>query len=474
MRDSSRRALVEALALALLAALFVGGAAALLSLRNYPLYEARVQLRLLADPVIGDEVVEGGNNGEAGSFIATELITLSSPDLREQVSADIGSPVDLSAVQVGTANVVEVTVESDQRDVVAAADAVVTRYVGGRRANLVARISSVDGEVDRQLQAASAEITRLSEDDSITAQVQRAALTNEYTRLLEQSNTLQLATDASQRLVQVVNNAQSAGARQVVSPARDGALGAVVGAVLGAGLALGLSRLRHRVTSLDDLLELSPETALPTLPHLRGRPLATKAGRAASSYVSALTRSDQGFGRPPIVVIAPTQGCGATFVAVGLAVASARRQPTILLAAGDALDGAAASMLGVDDPWRRPGQPEVGLLTNQQGLTYVAATSGSTEDALDELERCISAGLLGDVAQAGVAVVVDAPALDSGGAGLELARRSGQVLLVGGVDRSTSAELEAAARSLRRVGAHLTGVVLSTPYGDLLPWRRRR
>ena len=154
MRDSSRRALVEALALALLGALFVGGAAALLSLRNYPLYEARVQLRLLADPVIGDEVVEGGNNGEAGSFIATELITLSSPDLREQVSADIGSPVDLSAVQVGTANVVEVTVESDQRDVVAAADAVVTRYVGGRRANLVARISSVDGEVDRQLQAA--------------------------------------------------------------------------------------------------------------------------------------------------------------------------------------------------------------------------------------------------------------------------------------------------------------------------------
>jgi hypothetical protein len=471
MTGSLRHPVTRALALALLGAVLVGTCAALLALRDYPLYEAQQQIRLLADPVVGDEVVVDDRSDD-DNFVDTELVTLNGPELREEVRRVTGlDDLVLDVVQVGTSNVVEVTARSSSPEVDRAAASAVERYVRDRRQALQDRILSIGGEVERQLRAAADEIRRIGDEDSVTAQVQRGALTSEYTRLLEQRNTLQVASDASERLVQVVRSAEAGGVDQVVSPLRNAALGGVVGAVLGLAAGLALNRLRDRVSGLEDLVALAPDVALPTLPALSGRSLAEQAGGACAGYVSALTRSDSGFGRPPLVVVAPTVGCGATLVAVGLAVASARRGPTVLLAAGDALDGAAASLLRVDatapGPAGRPGLP-----TAFEGLTYVPATFRQDGGALLELDQRVADGLLGEAARRGDAVVVDAPALSTGSAALELARQSGQVLLVGGADVTSSAEIHAASRALRRVGATITGVVLSRPRGG--GWRARR
>lgn len=473
MTSDLRRPLTKALSLALLGAVLVGTGAALLALRDYPLYEAQQQIRLLADPVVGDEVVVDDRSDD-DNFVDTELVTLNGPELREEVREATGlDDLVLDAVQVGTSNVVEVTARSSSPDVDSAAATTVDRYVLGRREALQERILSIGGEVERQLRAAADEIRRIGDEDSVTAQVQRGALTSEYTRLLEQRNTLQVASDASERLVQVVRSAEAGGVDQVVSPLRNAALGGIAGAVLGLAAGLALNRLRDRVSGLEDLVALAPDVALPTIPALSGRSMAEQAGAACAGYVSALTPIDSGFGRPPLVVVAPTVGCGATLVAVGLAVASARRGPTVLLAAGDALDGAAARLLGVDTATSVPAGA-VGHPTAIDGLTYVPATQARGSGALLEVDQRLAHGLLRDAARRGDAVVVDAPALSTGSAGLELARQSRQVLLVGGVDVTSAAEIHAASRALRRVGAQIAGVVLSHPRSAGWRGRRRR
>lgn len=469
MTGGLRRSTATAL-LVLLGATLVGLPALLLALRDYPLYEASLQVRLLADPQIGDEDVVGDAGEQGDNFIDTELVSLNSGALRDQVAGQRGDPdLEVSAVRVGVSNVVEVTTRSSREDVDEAASSVLARYVEGRRAELQERILGIGGDVDRQLGVANAAIVQLSGDDSITAQLQRAALTAELTRLFQQRNTLQLASNASSRLVQVVAT-DGRDVSQVVSPLRNGVLGGLAGAVLGLALALGLDRLQPRVRAVEDLLALAPEVALPTLPHLRGRDVVERAGDASSSYVSALTSGSHPFGTPALVVVGPTAGCGATFLAVGLAVASARRRPTVLVGAGDALDAGAAGMLGLEpDVLRVRKEGLVAVPTRVPGLCYVAVVESTQDDPVRALEARIARGLLQDPALAGAAVVLDAPPLDSSAVALELARQSGRVLLVAGVERTSASELDLAARSLRRVGATLVGVVLADARG-----RRRR
>lgn len=464
------------LVLSLLGAVLVGVPSLLLALQEHPVYEIRVQARLLDDPEIGDEAAVGGKESELENFIDTELVTLNSDALRDRVATLQDDPeLEVSAVRVGSSNVVEITVRSNEQDVDDSADAVISRYVEGRRAELQERILGIGGEVDRQLAVANASIVALAGDDSITAQLQRAALTAELTRLFQQRNTLQLASNASSRLVQVVTTS-SDGVQQVVHPVRNGALGALAGGVLGLALGLGLERLRPRVRGLEDLLEMAPEVALPTLRRVRGHDLAARAGAATSSYVSALTSGTSRFGEPPLVVVGPSAGCGATFVAVGLAVASARRRPTVLVAAGDAFDAGAARLLGLDPALTRGSVRGLTPIdTRFPGLSYAAVGTPEDDDPAQALEARVAKDILRDPELTGRAVVVDAPPLEAGAAALELARQSGRVLLVAAVARTSADELDLAARSLRRVGASLSGVLLNeAPRGGGSRSRRNR
>lgn len=455
-----------------MSALAVGSLSALLALRDYPVYEARLQVRVLADPVVGDEVVVA-DDSESESFIATELVTLNGDALREDVRRTAGVPdLQVEAVQVGTSSVVEIVGRSADRRVSTAVTGISDRYVARRRAELLERIESIGAEVSRQLVVAAAEITRLSEQSgSVTAEIQRGAVTAEYTRLIEQRNTLQLASDATERLVQVVTPVAASGVQQITNPLRNGLLGAFAGGLLGWGAVLVLGRLRRRMGGLEDLLDLAPELAFPTAPRVRAPMTAEQAGALGSRYVSALTVGDRPFGQPPLVVVAPTEGCGATTLAVGMAVASARRVPTLLVAAGDVLDGAAAALLGVSEEAAASGRP---VPTSCSGLSYLAPVCGTGSVALAALEGSDLAACL---RPRDAAIVVDAPALSSSSAGLDLSRLAGRALLVGGVDHTTPAELDLAARGLRRIGVEVVGVVLdNASRGGRrrgLPWRRR-
>jgi hypothetical protein len=469
----TRATALRAALLTLLGALLVGTVSVLAALQDYPTYQATLQMRIEPDPVVGAEVARSEVDQE--TFLASELVVLNGPEIRNSLSGQLPDEVDVAVRtdQIGSTSVVVVSAtaptEAQARE---GADAIAARYAGRRKQDLLRRIASVQAEVDRQLAATSGAIDAIAEQTGVTSDIQRSALAAEYSRLIELQRNLQLAADASRRLVTVVKPTEIGGVEQLISPARNGVLGALAGAGLGLGAALGLSRWRRRVTGLDDLLELAPDVSLPSLPQLHGRERTTRAGAAAAAHVSSLTPPGGAFGEPAVVVVAPRPGAGATFTAVALAVASARRRPTVLLAAGDALDGGAADLLGLgaaavgDEPAGTP------LPTRHQGLSYVAAVKGTGPAALADLEARIADGLLASIARPGVSVVVDAPALSHSAAGLDLARESGAAVLVGGVERTRAAELDAAAAAVRRVGASLTGVVLSNPPRRLL--RRRR
>lgn len=445
--------------LTLLGTFLGGGLSAVRAAQHYPTYEATLQMRVLTDPVVGDEGAAADTSVEA--FVNAELVTLNSLELPR---AGAGQRTSTVATAVSGTNIVEVRASaSTAQAAVAAADLARQTYVQRRRGLLQQRISVAQTQVDQQLRATSTALDASNGSTGITVSVQRQALTAEYTRLIALRNTLQLASDASSRLVQVVKAAAVGGARQVVSPVRSAVLGGVVGAVLGLSGALLLARWRRRLSGLDDLLALAPDVALPTMPHLGGRDLARRAGAAASQYVSALSGQDGRFAQPALVVVAPNRGAGSTVVAVGIAVASARRGPTVLLSAGSALDSYAAELLGLDPRFLETQPPATPLETAFEGLTYVVAVEGRGPLALATLERRIADGLLPSLARDGTSVVIDAPALSRSSAGLDLARQCGQALLVGGLERTTAAELDVAAAALRRVGARLVGVVLDTP-----------
>jgi hypothetical protein len=470
----TRTAVIRAVALSLLGALLFGVVGYVRSLETFPTYQATLQMRIEPDPVVGAEATR--SEVDPATFLASELVVLNGPELRASLEELLPTEVNVlvRTEQVGSTAVVVVSATGPtEADARAGADAVAARYAGRRKQDLLRRIASVRAEVDRQLRVTSERVEELAELSGVTSEVQRSALTAEYSRLIEVQNNLQLAADASARLVTVVKPTDVGGVNQIVEPRRDAAVWSVFGAIAGLALALGITRWRRRVSGLDELLEMSPELALPTLPALRGRALDVQAGVAAASYVSALTPPGGAFARPALVVVAPRVGAGATTVAVGLAVASARRGPTVLLAAGDALDGAAARLLGVDQAAVDAAVPGTELATRHDDLFYVVPVEGRGPKALAALEQRLTRGLLSSLTDPARAVVVDAPALSRSSVGLDLAREAGQALLVGGVEHTRATELEAAATSLRRVGGTLIGIVLSSPPSGLLRRRAR-
>ena len=460
-RPSTARALAAAVASALL----LGGVALLLALVRYPAYTAEVQLRVLPDPTLYSDDANGSAPAP-DEYLTPEVLTLGSTELAGTVGAAVGRPDDvtLDATQVGITDVVQLTVRSSSEETaLQAAQALPRVYGEQRRAALSERVESAQADVQQQLDAVSAEVFDLAGSTGVIAVAQREALTAEYARLLRLASALQLAEDAAGRLVSVVLPVDASRVEQVVQPLRDAALGALLGAVLGLSTGLVLARTRPRLETVEDLLEVAPGTALPTIPHLRGDSLLRRAGEVASPHVSALAGSDGSFGRPaPVVVVGPVEGVGASTTAVGLAVASAARWPTTLLAPGDGRDSAAAGLLdpaGADVPGGDA--PREGLATVVDDLCYRAPTSeADVHRALLDARRAGPPG--------GDALVVDAPPLSRSPLALDLARGGAHVLLVGAVGRTTAAELHVAARAVERVGGTVTGVVLCTP--SARPW----
>jgi Mrp family chromosome partitioning ATPase len=458
-----RLATMRAVAFTVLASILFGLVGALLSLRDYPTYSATLQMRTFPDPTVGG--AEPMADVSVEEFLAGELLLLN--DDTEAAATATTDDDSVTVTQIGSTNVLQVVALADtRRGAVAGAQAVAERYAAARERGLEQRVTTVGVEVQAQLAATTERIRGLTGDD-VTVGVDRDALTAEYTRLLGIQNSLRIATASSQRLVQVLRDASVPAARQVVDPVRSGAAFGVLGAVLGLGAALALSRWRRWVTGLDDLLELAPELALPTIPTL-GRPTTAQLAQALGMHVSALTGPDGVFAGSALLVVAPTEGAGCTTTAVGLALASARRGPTVLVAMADALDGAAAQLLGMRG---LEGASEGRAVpTPVAGLSYLAPVQGRGPAALLALED-VTGGWSRANLPADVSVVIDAPALSRSPVALDVARNGGQVLLVGGVEHTTSAELQAAAAALRHVGARLTGVVLSSPRRGFL--RRR-
>lgn len=191
-----------------------------------PLGVARIEVR--PDPALtGDLEV----TPDLDDFVQAELLVLAGDDLGATVMQSMGlsKPLEITATQVGTTNVVEVTVgAATEGRAVDGAQVLIDAYRQRREQDLGDRVDATRSVVERQLD-------RLGRSSRTEA---------EYARLLGLRNQLQLIAESDQGQVRVVQRPRAADQSLWV----NGLRAAVIGLVLGALLGLLVALLRNRWT----------------------------------------------------------------------------------------------------------------------------------------------------------------------------------------------------------------------------------
>jgi Mrp family chromosome partitioning ATPase len=238
---------------------------------------------------------------------------------------------------------------------------------------------------------------------------------------------------------------------------------------------------RRRISDEHDVEEIGVLVTRPPFPMIKSEWRRAAAARPADHPLEAAARIHLGplglIGEAPaspVLVVSPTVGSGNTFVAVNLAIASARVAPTLLVCAADVLDGGAARALsipsgtrGIADAsqqsgWTAAQVAELAAPTRVANLSVLAAgTSGSRD--VEMLERALSHGLGDALRSATCRVIVDAPALEVSNAALQLAPSASSVGMVAAIGITDLEHLQRALETLRDAGAATPHVILNTP-----------
>jgi hypothetical protein len=268
---------------------------------------------------------------QADRFVQSELLYLNSATFAQQAGAAAGADQSsITASQVGNTDVVRISAQAGNAGVaVRVADAGIRVYDQHRRSVLTGGLSSLE----KQLTAAQAALADTSPDDAAT----KASLQTQISALQAQVDQVRTTGDSTAAGGTVVESASAAGAYPTTSRTLGAIGGLAVGALLGLGLAVGPRLLSRRIRTAADVDAFSVRTFRPALPATPGPWSAELGDRGPSEPLEAAARLLAGrlsplvLGGAPLAVVGATQAVGTTFAAVNLAVALARRRPTVLV-----------------------------------------------------------------------------------------------------------------------------------------------
>jgi uncharacterized protein involved in exopolysaccharide biosynthesis len=182
-----------------------------------PLAVARIEV--MPSPILAGE---SEATFDMERFIQAELLVLGGEDLSGAVaqSMRLSEPLEVTATEVGTTDVVELNVRaSSESEAVTATQALITAYGQRRAGSLLARVDASLTVVDGQLNA----LTSAQDPGSVP----------EYTRLLAVRNQLQLVRDSDQGQVTVVLQPRVVEQSRWLGGFRNSIMGLVLGALLG-------------------------------------------------------------------------------------------------------------------------------------------------------------------------------------------------------------------------------------------------
>lgn len=469
----------RALTGALIGAVVLGALGGVLAATADPEVSASALVQSYPDPAAVENPTTGAVDGDQAArnatYVETELVSLNSADLADQVAASVGEPVadvDLEAVRVGDSNVITITATAGtEQQAAAQAQAAADIYVAGRQQRLADRITGLQGTVDTQLTANQQALDALPNPPTNGVDVneqQRAALAQQNVELLGARDTLQRAAADTGQVAGVIQQATAQPSGALSTAVLTVVAAVLVGALLGGVLAPVASSLRGRVRDAQDVTGLGVPVLSPALP------VASRGRRAGNLrrvvQLQALQLPDGPVNGGSLAVVGPGPRVGTTFTAVAHARHAALRRPTLLV--GHDLDELADVLGGLQEPTllvlggrrdtaghaipdERPSELLVRKVGTAPGLAVVVVPRGSSIDDL------VPSGLVDAAAEAGWAVVVDAPPLDGSDEGLRAALQCRETVLVAAVGASRIDDVDRAVQILHGAGATPAGIVVN-------------
>jgi Mrp family chromosome partitioning ATPase/capsular polysaccharide biosynthesis protein len=386
----------------------------------------------------------------SSNAVVADAVTRSGLALRPSEADDHLSAKASSTPGFLTVAATAPTPKSAQELAQGGADALAASVTSSAEARLADQLAPIDAQLEQLLAALRATSPASVERDVLQAQYQSAL-----------ARRTDLASQGSDRL-RVVDAAAASSTPISPTPLRDALLALVIALILNAELAVALEALSGRFSGRDD--EVVRVTGLPVLTRIPNAEHSDPVEALRVLRTSLLFLESSGAVRC-LAVVGVDEGVGTTFVATGLAAATAGLEVPVVLIDGDLRSPTAGSTFGVPD---RPGLGDLGdgddpgeLLqpaAEHPHLRVLPAGTPSDDPAglvsgrfRDVLDRLASADL----------IVVDTP---PAGAFAEAAAIAAQCdLCVVVIDRGTTRRKNAVEliESLRRVGANPAGIVLN-------------
>lgn len=406
---------------------------------------------------------------DATTFIQGELIVLNGGDLRSRVQSSLGLAAlpRTTASQIGGTYAVTLTAQAKTpRQAVQSVKALADTYTAERQARLQDEVTQALASVSTQLDSLREALALPALQPAVngTVNLQAQGLQTELGRLLAVNSSLTLSRGQLGRAVAVLQTPEAAGEGQLPPAVRYGLAGSLLGALAGLGVLLLRRRLVAARPDASELTGLGVPVLLPELTAggREGEPLTRVRAAAAPARLLGARLLGSRDGKRALVLFGATRSIDTTFPAAALALQLADRGPVLLLQAADVVDGDSGDGPGLLDLLDRQLDAsallQLARTTPLPGVEVVRRGTGS--GGPEALARLVDAGLLDAAVATGRTVVVDAPALDTSTAVLDLARRAGGVAVVAGRG-TTRGELLAVVDVFAADGVQLTGVVVA-------------
>lgn len=496
---SSLEVLVRRKWMVALTVLVAIGAAVGVSLFKEPVYEARSELLLQASAQEALLNPAQGVRPDPQRAVDTEIGLLRSEPVREMVRRRVGPAAAsmVSARPQGDSDIIGLTARSTSaRRTAAVVNGYAMVFIEFRREREVARLTAAADELDRKVSALQGQLDQL--DDQIAQAApggpgnlrsRRDALVAQQASLSERLTQLQVQSSLETGGVQLVAPASVPRSPLAPSPARDGALAAMVGLVVGVGLAYLLDQLDDSITASDDVEDVEHDVqVVGTIPRMAAwtqrhdavlASLSEPHGPTAEGYrrlAVSLVTLGVGDDVRVLQVTSPIVGQGKTTTVANLAVELARTGRRVLAVGCDlhrprlhaffelsnevglssALDGG----LPLDALSRA-----VQRVPNVDGLGVVGSGRADSHDGAvlsgPRMQQVLSS--LRD--QADVVLVDSPPVLGVSDAAV-LATKVDATLVIAAAGSTNKRQFGAAIGLLRQVSANLIGVALNNVVGE--------
>lgn len=416
---------------------------------------------------------------QADRFVQSELLYLNSRGFQRAVATAAGYQhgVSISAAQAGSTNVIEISATAaDEALAVKAADTAVGVYAQHRKDVLTQAVAGLQ----TQLKAAQKALSDAGPTSSIADLGALQARVTTLQNSIDQAETTANSADVSGT---VVESAKNAGATPTISRPVAVGTGLAGGALLGLLVVAVPLLLIRRTWSPDEASDVGVAVATPALPSapadwvdgLTDRPSDDPLESASRLLAARLTEPLSA--RRPLVVVGAASEVGASFVAVNLATALARRRRTVLIPAGDVKDGTVAGWL--DIPTDRQNLLQVartGPVSRVEAALYKTPVSGLSvlpvpaSQRWEQMEEALSGQAVRLLLEAGWTVVIDCPPATESTSAFELTGLDPLIGVVVARGRTTSEELTAAVDQL---AGDRTQVTVLVDEGPRTSWRRQ-